>query len=798
MRIIFTIAIFFSIITHGFSVDKPKKPKGCTTKHCSDWDWKNKNGIFDPHTIKWPLHHTGEIYKDYVDGGEHQIDVVFHHYGKGHRMHLKDYRGSQYYKDPWFLDEGIKMKDALTCEYGDKVHEPKWEAGKCAMVGATYEDLTVEFDGPSCAKTIRKWSVVDWCKWEPNGKNNTRAEKYALVKDVHSHEIYFSYGKYHDDIEHDGWYTFDQVIKVVDNYAPDFTYCESIEVDLEGSCETKLKLRNKVVDSGPCPGKKMEVEVSIYTKYGELVEQKWYWAQHDKEFTINTGYLSEGDYLIHWSVKDGCQNKGTCDQWLTIKDKNPPHLICITDLSTSINRSQEVSIWAKDFVHKVSGSCGNDYLSYSFEKDTVVSSLHFGCPDGPGIQELEVWVTDKHGNQSSCNVTLAIADHNGCDPTAMSILGKITDKFNNPIENATVMVEDEGVVTSETFTGASGYYDINGISFESTRPMLKVFSNEDNLKGIDQGDLVLLLRHVQGVEAIKGVDALAAADVNSDGEVDMEDYWDLLDHMYNLPGRTAEVTPWKFYDEEIRYFGVNANILVKPVPLRRFRRIYSMIGLKTGDIDFSWRPGNVSNIRSARRSSDYMVDAAFSGMKATIDIPNVETIYSIKLNISEADFDQIESVRSNNEALFYTFVNEGPQGGLMILSKSPLNGEELIIEAAASINLGNAGIVFEQRGNNHIVPVDWKLAPVDVSEHAMEVSPNPFSSSFQLDYESVNGGSINIDIFTVNGQRVFNQKVMTQKGVNNLMIEGDKIPSGVLIISVQNDEEILTKRIVKQ
>ena len=263
MRLSITLVLILSIITHGYSdPKKPKKPKTCTPKDCSDWDWKNGKGLFDPHTIKWPLHYTGDIYKDYVDGGNIDIEVVFNHYGHLGRKPLKDYRNSTYHPDPWFLDEGIKMHDPFYCEEWT-TEEPRWKSNYCSLVASTFEDTPVYFDGPSCSKIVRNWTVVDWCKWEPNTISNTKDEKYVLVKDLVSHEIYFSYGSGHYDIEHDGWYAWQQVIKILDKDKPKIKNCEPIEFDLEGECEAKVKIKNRAVDTGPCPGAKLTVELKV-------------------------------------------------------------------------------------------------------------------------------------------------------------------------------------------------------------------------------------------------------------------------------------------------------------------------------------------------------------------------------------------------------------------------------------------------------------------------------------------------------------------------------------------------------
>ena len=548
MRIIFTLIIFFSLITLGYSDPKERyKPSTCTTQHCSDWDWKNKKGLFDPHSIRWPLHYNGETYLDRIDGGNYDIDVSFDYYGRHFRIPLRDYRGSEYYEDPWFLDKGIDMHDAFTCvAYAND--KPTWDSNYCAMIVSTYEDKTFYADGPSCGKIVREWTVIDWCQYEPNTVANSKPEKYVLVKDLKRHEVYWAYGKGVNDVELDGWYSFQQEIKIFDDYAPSIADCSDLEFDIEGDCNAKIKISNKVLDSGPCPGINTRVEYVVTNEDGRVVASDWINTKNDREFSVSLGYLVAGYYEIHWTATDGCNNVGTCVQNLKILDKNPPHLICLQNLSTAISDDYGVYIWAKDFVHKVQGPCHDNNLTYSFYPDSIVTSLHFTCPDGLGLNKLEVYVTSSNGVQVSCNANIFVADHATCEPESMQIAGLVTDRFDNAIEGVEVSVMAEDTYINSGMSDEHGIYGVKGISFDLGRPQVTAsFTTDEQSKGLDGVDLIYMLRHIQGIEALQKTDQRAAADMNSDGTIDMDDYWDLVHLIYDIPGReTKEYAAWKF------------------------------------------------------------------------------------------------------------------------------------------------------------------------------------------------------------------------------------------------------------
>ncbi len=801
MRLIFILVIFFSLITLGYSDPTEKyKPKTCTTKHCSDWDWKNKRGLFDPHSIRWPLHYTGETFLDRVDGGDTDIDVVFNHYGHRYRLPLREYRGSKYHTDPWFLDQGLDMHDSFVCEAWVE-DEPTWDDNYCSMIVSTYEDKPFYADGPSCSKIIREWTVIDWCKYEPNTVANSRPEKYSLVKDIKRHEVYWSYGKNRQDVEHDGWYSFQQVIKILDEHAPALADCSDLEFDVEGDCNAKIKIKNKVIDSGPCPGINMRVEYVVKNSDGRVVASDWINTKNEQEFAVSLGYLVADHYEIHWTVTDGCNNLGNCVQKLKILDKNPPHLICLQDLSTSISDDSGVSIWAADFVHKVMGPCHDNNLTYSFFPDSIATSLHFDCPDGVGLNNVEVYVTSGNGVQVSCNASIFIADHAACEPDAMQIAGVVTDRFRNPIMGTEVSVMAEESLINSGMSNEHGIYGVKGISFDLGRPQITAsFKSDDKTKGLDGVDLIYMLRHIQGIEALKKTDQKAAADINSDGAIDMDDYWDLVHLIYTIPSReSGEITPWKFFDEKQLFFGTtNPEKLVSPVKIARYRHQYSLIGIKTGDLDFSWRPGTVASNRSGMKRSDYRLIGTDAGSTYEVEVPSFGEIRSLSLSANDLSQSDILSVSVAGQSLAFVVEQDDTGQNLVILSVDNLAGKDIVIITTGAIQLTNEGALYEGVQAEETVIVDWQLSNSTIVEtSAMTVSPNPFDDAFLVSINQERASDGIIQIYSAQGQLVSQQDVVLSAGSNQQLVDGSSLNSGLYIIVLQSGDQQFVKRIVK-
>ena len=422
---LFTIITFSLFISSTLSAEYVNK--GCDKKGCTEYEWYNK-GRFNPYTIHWPLHYTGEYYKDIADGGPHEIEIIYGgHYGSHSQHSLGYYRHQPECPDPHYLSKGIAMHPTFEC-VNEAYHKPAWKNSSCSDIYTSYEDQSVYVDGPACSKIIRQWTIIDWCTYKPNTYANTQQDRYVLVHDTYKDKSYFAYGRGKHDVEYDGWYTFKQVIKILDKYPPEMSSCDDVSIELQNNkCEAYVKLKNKIVDSGPCTGDKMTVELEIRDYDGYTVASKWFYAYHDKYFDTQIGYLDVGHYTVHWKFKDGCGNYNSCVQKIRIEDKSPPHLLCIQKLSTSISDRHGVGIWAKDFAHKVSGSCDPEDVSISFKEDEFVPSLTFDCDDDLGIQELIVYAIDGNGNSSSCKVELFVADHNACGE-GMQVAGAVFNR----------------------------------------------------------------------------------------------------------------------------------------------------------------------------------------------------------------------------------------------------------------------------------------------------------------------------------------------------------------------------------
>ncbi len=787
-----TLLFFLTFVSLTLSAEY--EDKACKNNYCTEWEWYNNRGRFDPLSIKWPLHHTGENYKDHIDGGSYKLEVLYHdHKSNKNRSDLHSYRRSIYCPDPWFLKEGIEMEKPFECHEEAK-NRPHWEDSNCSLIATNYTDQVVYVDGPGCSKTLRHWVIVDWCKYKPNVGAENKDDKYALVKDIIGHTAYFAFASTYHGVKEDGYYTFTQVIKVVDYDAPRLWSCAELEIDLEGKCEGKVYIKNIAEDTGLCPGEKVEITAEVFDQWKVLRTKKWFYTKNNEEFSILTNTLQAGDYLIKWKITDGCNNTSYCEQVLKVRDKTPPQMVCIQNISSSISDADGVTIWANDFVRKLDGPCFKGNITVSFSPDKVETGRHFDCETGLGIQGMNLYAWDQFGNQTSCYVEFFISDHYECDNGMQQIGGAIFNRFERPFAGAEIQVTNQGNEVAFTTSNSRGLYNISGIPKANVANTLSANIPDDKTNGIDEKDLIKLLRHVTGIEKFKHVMEFAAADINDDELIDMQDYFALVAIKFQLPSREIPYRAWKFVDSKKFYGGfTKASLLTEPIPIRHFKHRYDIVALKTGDIDYSWKPELTASSRSTVKSN-YQLEEQSGIFTYDLQIPAGISLHAMTIPLSTLD--QIESIVANHQALEFMVIDktqsaeiilaEGVEGTITIKSNKALE----LSRIPAVINGRNGQLAFVQ--------IQYTLGASIVAA-AMAVSPNPFIDQFTIELWSPATETAQFELIDINGRLMHKGQLSLTKDYNHMqIIHPQSLNSGIYILRIIMNENILSQMVVKQ
>ncbi|MCB0666045.1 MAG: T9SS type A sorting domain-containing protein, partial [Saprospiraceae bacterium] len=230
---------------------------------------------------------------------------------------------------------------------------------------------------------------------------------------------------------------------------------------------------------------------------------------------------------------------------------------------------------------------GNDDDDFAGDADSLV----LGC-DQVGTQQIRLWVIDENGSFDYCDVLLIVQNNmDGCpedDTPGIEgiILGNIATEAGTMIEQVEVMVSGENVAASIS-TGADGAYnfDIPMGTLINIEPRKDI----NDINGVSTMDLILLQKHLTGMETLPTPYRMIAADVNHDGFLNS---LDLLQMRQLIIGEISEFpnnTSWRFVladhdfstnDPQSESFPERFTVSMDQTMMRQ-----DFIGMKVGDLD---------------------------------------------------------------------------------------------------------------------------------------------------------------------------------------------------------------------
>ena len=425
----------------------------------------------------------------------------------------------------------------------DKYARPRFRRKPCSKPGYSYKEFRLTF-GPACTKIVRKWKVVDWCTWDPY------------------------------DPQSGGIWTKYQVIKLTQKDTPHIVGWQ----------------REWVVDAQNCDGAYIDMDTVVAVDTcGHVLKVRHTSPYADTTGPDASGFYPIGETVFYYIVEYGCGKELKLKVRVVVKNSIPPLVICkkgiiavLMGIDTNrdgINDVGMVDVWAKDLDKKSSPSCGNGPLRFSFSSDTTDMVRTFTC-DHVGENEVEIWVTDVHGNQSFCRTKVIIQNNQArianCQPDSLrrvGVVGKVVPYSRADLSQVRVAVVDldsrrrivqtstDTVIVEhrDTFVGQSGtvyvrrWWDTTVVVHSDTvfrwdtlwlAVDQKGLFSVDSLPGgrrwstfgiysrpmamrADVVDAMYLRQYLWGQVTLTP-EQLIAADVNNDGNVDELDYQRLV------------------------------------------------------------------------------------------------------------------------------------------------------------------------------------------------------------------------------------------------------------------------------
>ncbi|HHM21544.1 MAG TPA: HYR domain-containing protein [Bacteroidetes bacterium] len=377
----------------------------------------------------------------------------------------------------------------------------------CEMMATNVSDQVFTIAAPACFKIVRTWTVINKCTYQAGSST--------------------------------GIWSDTQIIKVTDTIPPTFTCPANVQVEVDSTCTATVVLP-QITDIQDCSS---DISVFISSDLG---------AGAGPFFNVGTG-----SYSATYTVADGCTNTTSCTIGIEVVDLKKPTPYCKpgliielmgvdTDGDGMVDNGMATT-WAEDLNDASFDNCPGA-LKFSFSSDINDTGRDFDCGH-LGQNSVEMWVTDAAGNQDFCLTSIIIQDNMGvCSGNPLSSVGgAITNEEGEDVENVTVSINDG--VTPPAVTGPDGNFVFPALPLGND---FTVSPEKDInlLNGVTTYDIVLIRKHILGVQALGSPYKLIAADVNKSGSVTTYDMVILQKNILHVDEEFPNNRSWRFVDKD--------------------------------------------------------------------------------------------------------------------------------------------------------------------------------------------------------------------------------------------------------
>ena len=601
---------------------------------------------FNPYTIKWPKNYDGKQV-----GG---INIEVNDEGKIVEIPTTVDMGDPAACTPDDIANGNGDGANDDTEGSEGLGIPVWCDTECGLVGYSMESDTIKAS-EACLKIIRRWTIVDWCTYDPNGnnlddENDLATDSFEAIEDWAQFEpnspscptyaanigdaVYYRYSS----VDRDGYYTYDQVIVVNDDTAPEIDGPASYVVNTTGGATSKDGVQDctgsEVITayaSDLCGGEMtgsdlLQWQITV-SKDGQVVANK---TVRGAEASMNSQVGSPGDtHVITWRVKDGCGNATTAQTIVTFGDQAAPTPFCVAGLTTAFMSSDgSVAVWGEEFDFGSFDNCtATEDLRFSLVRkgeEAILpgapgfedqKGITFHCSDYSSFSDLDVYVWDLNGNGDYCSVAIVISDNGDTCPelqdeeeevvveeeveeeeqggaSGVILSGQVQTSYGMMIGDVQVQVNSASLpeypLVNNTTSDGEFVFTNNPIDYNY---VLSASKEDEYMAGVSTLDLVMISRHIVDIEKMDDPFTILAADATGDGRVSAVDLSALKRLILGNSEDLTNSPAWLFVDANQAFFDNSS-----PWPFSENVEINSVsedmenqnfIGVKVGDVNQS-------------------------------------------------------------------------------------------------------------------------------------------------------------------------------------------------------------------
>jgi len=515
-----------------------------------------------------------------------------------------------------------------------------------------------------------------------------------------------------------------------------------------------------------------------------------------------------------------------------VKDCKAPTVVCINGLSVNIMPTGMIAMWASDFLQYTEDNCtptsklnigirrvgqadgqGN---TTGFPRDAAgnpQTTVTFTCAD-LGQQEVELWSLDLAGNADFCQTYIIIQDNQGvCNPNLTTVAGVLATEENSGLEDANVELTSLVPTNNQTvISNDAGQYVFTGVPKSNDYTVTPV-KDDNPLNGVSTYDLVLISKHILGLEPLTSEYKMIAADANKSGSITTFDIVEIRKLILGIYTDLPNNTSWRFVDKSF-VFPEPSNPFKTPFPenkslpaLANPALAQDFVAVKVGDVNGSSVANSLASSED-RTAGTLLFDVQDRTVKAgeefevTFRAANKVQGYQFTLNLAGLAVAEIVKGDKVNEQNFGVFADaltvsvDGAQEFSVKFRATKSGKISQMLTVSGRITKAEAYTLSNERESVALRYNGSMIAGVGFELYQNE--PNPFVNKTFVGFNLPEAATATLTIFDESGRTIFTQKGDYAKGYNKVAIERELIgTTGLLYYKLETATDSATKKMIQ-